>query len=131
MLIVLLIAAANDRHTDDLKAKDIVVCLLVVFIALFWKPYFLFNKGLNKNVSMFWKCMAPYYTNFIIFTVLTFCIYNYIIQENVNNIIQLISYGLFIYPTILTFYFLSLFYTTKGMKYFTARYNKIYNYLKP
>ena len=103
----------------------------VVFIALFWKPYFLFNKGLNKNVSMYWKGMAPYYTNFIIFTVLTFCIYNYIIQENVNNIIQLISYGLFIYPTILTFYFLSLFYTTKGMKYFTARYNKIYNYLKP
>ena len=43
MLIVLLIAAANDRHTDDLKAKDIVVCLLVVFIALFSTPAMLLS----------------------------------------------------------------------------------------
>ena len=43
MLIVLLIAAANDRHTDDLKTKDIVVCLLVVFIALFSTPAMLLS----------------------------------------------------------------------------------------
>ena len=103
----------------------------IFFIALFWKPYFLFSKGLNKSVSIYWKGMAPYYINFVIFTILTFYIYSHIIQENVNNLIQLISYGLLFYPTIITFYFLSLFYTTKGMKYFIARYNRIYNYLKP
>lgn len=103
----------------------------IFFIALFWKPYFLFSKGLNKSVSIYWKGMTPYYINFVIFTILTFYIYSHIIQENVNNLIQLISYGLLFYPTIITFYFLSLFYTTKGMKYFIARYNRIYNYLKP
>lgn len=103
----------------------------IFFIALFWKPYFLFSKGLNKSVSIYWKGMTPYYINFVIFTILTFYIYSHIIQENVNNLIQLIFYGLLFYPTIITFYFLSLFYTTKGMKYFIARYNRIYNYLKP
>lgn len=102
----------------------------VIFIALFWKPYFLFNKGLNRSVSIYWKGMASYYTNFVLFIILTNYIYNRIIQDNVNNLFQLISYGFFIYPTILFFYFLSLFYTTKGMKYFIARYHRIYNFLK-
>lgn len=102
----------------------------VIFIALFWKPYFLFNKGLNRSVSIYWKGMASYYTNFVLFIILTNYIYNRIIQDNVNNLFQLISYGLIIYPTILFFYFLSLFYTTKGMKYFVARYHRMYNFLK-
>ena len=103
----------------------------VFFIAFFWKPYFLFNKGLNKSVCIYWKGMTPYYANFIIFTILTFSIYNYIIQVSVTNFVQLISYGIILYPTILLFYCLSLLYTTNGMKYFAARYPKIYNYLKP
>lgn len=102
----------------------------VVFIALFWKPYFLFSKGLNKSVSIYWIGMVPYYLNFAIFTVLTYIIYTHIIQANVTNLIQTISYGLFIYTVIITFYFLSLFYTTNGMKYFVARYHRLYNHLK-
>ena len=32
----------------------------VFFIAIFWKPYFLFSHGLNRNVSAYWTGMTPY-----------------------------------------------------------------------
>ena len=101
----------------------------VFFIALFWKPYFLFNKGLNKSVCIYWKGMTPYYTNFAIFTTLTYIIYTHIIQANTTNLVQLISYGMFLYPAILLCFFLSLFYTTRGMKFFVARRSKLYKIL--
>ena len=101
----------------------------VFFIALFWKPYFLFSKGLNKSVSIYWKGMIPYYIIFAIFTVLTYIIYTHIIQTNATNLIQLISYGIILYPIIILCFFLSLFYTTSGMKYFVARKPKLYKIL--
>ena len=101
----------------------------VFFIALFWKPYFLFSKGLNKSVSIYWKGMIPYYTNFAIFTILTYIIYTHIIQTNATSLIQLISYGIILYPVIILCFFLSLFYTTRGMKYFVARKAKLYKIL--
>jgi O-antigen/teichoic acid export membrane protein len=101
----------------------------VFFIALFWKPYFLFSKGLNKSVSIYWKGMIPYYTNFAIFTILTYIIYTHIIQTNATSLIQLIFYGIILYPVIILCFFLSLFYTTRGMKYFVARKAKLYKIL--
>ena len=101
----------------------------VFFIALFWKPYFLFSKGLNKSVSIYWKGMIPYYIIFSFFTVLTYIIYTHIIQTNATNLIQLISYGIILYPIIILCFFLSLFYTTSGMKYFVARKPKLYKIL--
>lgn len=101
----------------------------VVFIALFWKPYFLFSKGLNKSVCIYWKGMIPYYINFTLFTLLTYITYTHIIQANATNLMQLISYGIVLFPAIILCFFLSLFYTTKGMKYFVARKAKLYKIL--
>lgn len=101
----------------------------VIFIALFWKPYFLFNNGLHKSVIIYWKGMAPYYTIFFIFTIIAYILYVYFIKTSITSFIQLILYGILLYPTLLICYFLSLFYATKGMKYFIARKPKIYNIL--
>lgn len=101
----------------------------IFFIALFWKPYFLFKKGLNKSVIIYWKGMTPYYTIFIIFTILAYIIYDNIIKTNVTSFIQLIYYGIIIYPTLLVCFFLALFYTTKGMKYFIVRKPHLYKIL--
>ena len=101
----------------------------VFFIALFWKPYFLFKKGLKKSVIIYWRGMAPYYTIFFAFTILTYIIYDTIIKANVTDFIQLIYYGVIIYPALLACFFLSLFYSTKGLKYFVARNPYIYKIL--
>ena len=101
----------------------------VFFIAIFWKPYFLFNQGLRKSVSIYWQGMMPYYLIFFLFTILVLYLQINIIEPLVTNLFQLIGYGLLIYPPIIILYFATLFYTTRGMKYFIARKPKLYNYL--
>ena len=104
--------------------------LSVFFIAFFWKPYFLFSKGLRKSVQIYWRGMLPYYSIFLIFTIVTVLLSYYVVERQVTSITLLLGYGIVIYPILLIFFFLTLFYATKGMKYFVARkpfiYTKLY-----
>ncbi len=103
--------------------------LSVFFIALFWKPYFLFSKGLHKPISEYWKGMTPYYIIFSIFLIITLLLRYFIIEYQVITLSSLIGYGIIIYPILLIIYFFVMFYTTQGMKYFVARKPIIYNKL--
>jgi hypothetical protein len=104
--------------------------LSVFFIALFWKPYFLFSRGLKKSVAVYWQGMAPYYLLFTIFVGITILLRQYLIEPQVTSLSLLMGYGLLTYPLLLLLYFLVLFYATRGMKYFVARKPKIYSLLK-
>lgn len=104
--------------------------LSVFFIALFWKPYFLFSRGLKKSVAVYWCGMMPYYLLFAVFTGVTFMLRQYLIEPKVTSLPLLIGYGLLTYPLLLLLYFLVLFYATRGMKYFVARKPKVYAMLK-
>ena len=102
----------------------------VFFIAFFWKPYFLFTKGLNIKISIYWKGMFPYYSIFIVFMILSLFVFYYIIDIKVKTISQLVFYGIMIYPILILLFFLTLFYFTNGMKFFVARKPAIYKMIK-
>ena len=104
--------------------------LSVFFIALFWKPYFLFSRGLKKSVAVYWCGMMPYYLLFAIFTGVTIILRQKLIEPRVTSLPLLIGYGSLTYPLLLLIYFLVLFYATRGMKYFVARKQSIYSFLK-
>ena len=102
----------------------------VFFIALFWKPYFLFHKGLHQNVSVYWRGMAHYYIVYAVFMVIALVIKNRIIDPHADTFPQLIGYGVITYIPLIVLYFLIMFITTKGMQFFVARRPKIYHFLK-
>jgi O-antigen/teichoic acid export membrane protein len=102
----------------------------VFFIALFWKPYFLFSRGLKKSVAVYWRGMAVYYLLFTVFVGITFLLRQYIIEPKVTSLASLIGYGFLTYPLLLLLYFVALFYSTHGMKYFVARKPSVYKLLK-
>jgi hypothetical protein len=102
----------------------------VFFIAMFWKPYFLFSRGLNKRVTVYWRGMLPYYLIFMVFISITLVIRYTVIEVQVTNLLNLAGYGLLTYIPLLLLYFLTLFFLTKGMKYFVARKPHIYYKLK-
>lgn len=101
----------------------------VFFIAMFWKPYFLFKSGLKKSVSVYWRGMFPYYAIFAFFSVITILISYYIVEPHATTMFRLLGYILLVYPLLLFFFFLSLFYITRGMKYFVARKPALYHKL--
>ena len=103
----------------------------VFFIAVFWKPYFLFSRGLKKSVTVYWRGMVPYYIIFALFTFVVFVAYYYIIVPEVTTLPRLLLYGASIYPLLIVSFFLTLFYSTGGMKYFVARQPDIYRRLSP
>ena len=103
----------------------------VFFIAVFWKPYFLFSRGLKKSVAVYWRGMAPYYIIFAFFTLVTLAVYFYVIVPEMTTLPHLLLYGAAIYPLLMVCFFLSLFYSTSGMKYFVARQPAIYRCLTP
>ncbi len=103
----------------------------VFFIAMFWKPYFLFSKGIKKSVLVYWRGMTPYYILFLIFTALTLLLRYEVIEPNATSLFRLVVYGLLTYLPLLAVYFLLLFYGTNGMKYFIARKPVIYKILTP
>ena len=102
----------------------------VFFIAMFWKPYFLFSQGLHKSVFIYWRGMAPYYLIFLLFVVITLLLRYYLIEPSVNALPTLLGYSFLTYPCLLLLYFLTLFTSTRGMKYFVARKPTLYNKLK-
>ena len=103
--------------------------LSVFFIAMFWKPYFLFSQGLHQRVAVYWRGMAPYYLIFTVFTALTLLLRYYLIEPQVTSMPLLLGYGILTYPALLLVYFLTLFALTRGMKYFVARKPALYNKL--
>lgn len=102
----------------------------VFFIAMFWKPYFLFSKGLKKSVSVYWRGMFPYYTIFTVFLSITLGIRYLLIEQEVTNLLNLTGYGIITYIPLLAIYFLTLLILTKGMRYFVARKPSIYKHFK-
>ena len=101
----------------------------VFFIAVFWKPYFLFSRGLKKSVAVYWRGMAPYYLLFALFTAVTLLCQACIISPNVQSLPSLLLYATLTYPLLMAVYFLALFYATTGQKYFVARQPRIYRLL--
>lgn len=102
----------------------------VFFIAIFWKPYFLFSKGLHQSVSVYWRGMLPYYLIFVVFTGMTLVVRYLLVEPEATTLLRLTGYGLMTYVPLILLYFLTLFFLTKGMKYFVARKPALYNKLK-
>lgn len=101
----------------------------VFFIAMFWKPYFLFSQGLHKSVAVYWRGMAPYYLIFLAFLAITLLLSYTLIEPSVHTPSLLIGYSVLTYPSLLLLYFLTLFAITRGMKYFVARRPALYHFL--
>lgn len=99
----------------------------VFFIAVFWKPYFLFSRGLNKSVACYWRGMAPYYALFALFLIAAVAIRLYVIEPNADTFALLIFYGAATFAPLMLAYFIVMFFTTKGMRYFVARKPALYN----
>jgi len=93
----------------------------VFFIALFWKPYFLFNKGLKENVSSYWHGMTRYYIIFVLGLFAALLLKKYIMNDINNDIYISFAKGIIAYCILLITYFILLLMFTKGMKYFAAR----------
>lgn len=102
----------------------------VFFIAIFWKPYFLFTKGLRQKVSSYWKGMAEYYLIFTIFCVIAVLLKEMVVEPYATTFPKLIGYSTLTYVPLLAAYFLAMFAATRGMKYFVARKPKLYNKLQ-
>lgn len=98
----------------------------VFFIAVLWKPYFLFTQGLHMRISVYWRGMLPYYLAFAIFLALAVVLKLEVIDPRVHTWPQLIGYGVVLVPLLMTAYFLTLFLFTRGMRYFIARRPKLY-----
>lgn len=96
------------------------------FIGIFWKPYFLFTTGFHKSVKVFWKGMTPYYFVFFLYTGLSLGIKKWIIDSYVNSFPSLLLLGVIVFIPLVLLYFITLFYSTKGMKYFVARKPALY-----
>jgi O-antigen/teichoic acid export membrane protein len=102
----------------------------IFFIAIFWKPYFLFTKGLHMPVSDYWRGMLPYYLIFSLFILIIFLIKSQYFEHTVDSLFKLIGYGIITYIPIMIAYTLSLLWGTKGMRYFVARKPYVYNQTK-
>jgi hypothetical protein len=121
--------ALNRRVTGWIVGILLGKVVSVFFIAIFWKPYFLFSCGLKKSVTVYWRGMAPYYIVFACFTLMTLAVYYYVLVPEVTTLPRLLLYGAAIYLLLMVCFFLTLFYATKGMKYFVARKPAIYCHL--
>jgi membrane protease YdiL (CAAX protease family) len=74
--------------------------------------------------------MLKHYLLFALFTVLCLVVRQTVIMPHVHSWPTLIGYGLLTLPFLLILYFLALFITTRGMKYFVARKPAIYRLLR-
>ena len=104
--------------------------LSVFFIAMFWKPYFLFSKGLQKSVWIYWRGMFPYYTIFLLFTILALLLSHVVMEPEATTMPRLAGYAIITYTPLILLYFLTLSIATRGMKYFIARKPSIFNKMK-
>lgn len=99
----------------------------IAFSGVIWKPYFLFTSGFHKSVAVFWKGMIPYYISFFSFVAIAILVRKWVVEPYANSLINLTFIGILVFIPIILCYFLSLFFLTKGMKYFVARKPFLYN----
>lgn len=93
----------------------------VFFIAMFWKPYYLFRDGFRQSVSVYWRGMSRYYTLFA-FSLVAVWPMRLFIHAYVHNMLELIVVAALGTALYLVVYFLLLYCFTNGMKYFAARF---------
>lgn len=93
----------------------------VFFIAVFWKPYFLFKKGLKESVLTYWKGMLPYYAIFGFFSVIILVFRHYANSYSGESILYLFASGTVCYVAVMALYIFVMYCTTKGTKYFMVR----------
>jgi len=99
----------------------------IAFSGVIWKPYFLFTSGFHKSVTVFWKGMIPYYISFFSFVAIAILVRKWVVEPYADSLINLTFIGILVFVPIILCYFLSLFFLTKGMKYFVARKPFLYN----
>ena len=129
--VVEIYIAAHGLYSDVWAAwTELALNIAVFFIATFWKPYFLFSRGLKKSTGVYWRGMLPYYTVFLVFVAITLMVRYWVVEPQVTTLPLLVGYALATYPLLLTLYFLTLLGATRGMKYFVARKPALYNKLK-
>ena len=92
-----------------------------IFIAFFWKPYYLFKSGIKLHYSVYWKGISIYYLAFFVCILFITPIKYYIIDLYVDNFIKLFIFAFVILIPIVLIYFIVLFKATEGMKYFVLR----------
>ena len=93
-----------------------------IFIAFFWKPYYLFKSGIKLHYSVYWKGISTYYLVFFICLIIITPIKYYIIDLYVDNFIKLFIFAFVILIPIIIIYFIMLYKATEGMKYFVLRF---------
>lgn len=101
----------------------------VLIFNVFWKPYYLFTQGFHKSVWEFWRPMIIYYSLFGFYALLALVLKYLFIDNQVDSWLRLIFLGIVITIPLLILYFLTLFFCTRGMKYFVARKPAIYQVL--
>lgn len=98
----------------------------VTTISLIWRPYFLFTHGMGKSVINYWREIWQPYLIFFFFSSIAILLKFYIIEPHTNDLLMLVTYSIPCYLLLLVLFFLSMFYATKGTKYFVARKPSIY-----
>lgn len=93
----------------------------VFLFTVFWKPYYLFTEGFHKSVWKYWRTMFLYYGLFFAFVILSIFMKYLLLDNQIDSWLALIGYGIPITVLILLLYFIILFVSTKGMRYFVAR----------
>ena len=101
----------------------------IAFSGAIWKPYFLFTSGFHKSVKIFWKGMIPYYIAFFVCAAIAILLRIWIVVPYANSLIKLIIIGIVVFAPLFLFYFLMLFFLTKGLKYLVAREPFLYRLL--
>lgn len=102
----------------------------VLFIAMFWKPYFLFSRGLHRSVAVYWRGMAPYYAIFLVFLLVALAMKHFVVDPNADTFVRLIGYGAVTFCPLMLSYIVTMLVVTDGMKYFVARKPAFYGRLK-
>lgn len=101
----------------------------IAFSGAIWKPYYLFTSGFHKSVKIFWKGMIPYYIAFFVCAAIAILLRIWIVVPYANSLIKLIIIGIVVFAPLFLFYFLMLFFLTKGLKYLVAREPFLYRLL--
>lgn len=103
----------------------------VTGIALLWKPYYLFKKGIKQAYGLYWKGMMPFYIIFAVFLFIIILIKYYLIDVYADNFLKLTVLVFIVMLPIMIMYIFLLYKTTAGMKYFLVRFPAFSRLTKP
>ena len=101
----------------------------VFFITTVWKPYYLFSRTFKRSFKEYVVNMGKIYLIFAFCTACAVAIKYLIIDPSVDSLLSLILYGIMTAPPLIFVFFMLLFLSTNGMKYFVARKPAVYYFL--